>query len=215
MIIRLIDSEGDRMIRFLYVIFIFGMFVLSSGCSAGISGTVVDAETGKPIEGAVIHADWAMRKGVPGLQYSQDYAVAEAVTTKDGKFKVSGVMNPFVSPPTVVIYKKGYVAWRNDYIFPDVRHRAGFQWKGDNVIKLEPFKRYSHSRHLAFITIGLSINTSLRLYKAYLWEDSLATKEEELAEKKRIKKRAGEYTEEELWQEVVDELYSRDGVDRQ
>jgi hypothetical protein len=43
----------------------------------------------------------------------------------------------------------------------------------------------------------------------------LATKEEELAEKKRIKKRAGEYTEEELWQEVVDELYSRDGVDRQ
>ncbi len=202
------------MIRFLYVILIFGMFVLNSGCSAGISGTVVDAETGKPIEGAVIHADWAMRKGVPGLQYSQDYAVAEAVTTKNGNFRVSGVMNPFVSPPTVVIYKKGYVAWRNDYIFPDYQHRTGFEWKGNNVIKLEPFKRYSHSRHVLFLGGGLSMNASFKLAQAYAWEDSLASKEEEIAREKRKEKKPGEYTEKEFWQEVVDEVYSQKEADK-
>ncbi len=183
------------------------MFVLNSACSSRISGTVIDAETGKPIEGAVIHADWAMRKGVPGLQYSQDYAVAESVSDNEGKFKVSGVINPFVSPPTVVIYKKGYVAWRNDYIFPDYQHREGSEWKGGRVIKLERFKNYSHSKHEAFITMALSINSSLKLYKAYSWEDILATKEEELARERWANKKDSGYTEKEIWKEVIDELY--------
>ena len=170
-------------------------------------GTVIDAKTGQPIEDAVIHVDWAIKKGVSGLQYEKDYAVAETVTDINGKFKVSGVLNPFVSPPTVVIYKKGYVAWRNDYIFPDYQHRAGFEWKGDKVINLEPFKRYSHSQHVLFLRSGLSLNASSKLSQAYAWEDSLATKEEELAAYKRKKKGASKYTEKELWQEVIDELY--------
>lgn len=196
----------------MYLILIFGMLFLNSGCSSRILGTVIDVETGKPIEGAVIHADWAMRKGIPGLQYSQDYAVAEAVTDKNGKFKVTGVFNPFVSPPTVVIYKKGYVAWRNDYIFPDYRHREGFEWKGGKLINLERFKDYSHSKHEAFITMGLSINTSLKLFKAYSWEDNLASKEEELAREKWANRKDSGYTEKEIWKEVVDELYPQAGI---
>ena len=46
------------------------VFMVGS-CSAEITGTVVDAETGKPIEGAVILVEWTMTKGVPGMSHTK------------------------------------------------------------------------------------------------------------------------------------------------
>ena len=42
-----------------------------TNCSAEITGTVVDAETGKPIEGAVVLVEWTMTKGVPGMSHTE------------------------------------------------------------------------------------------------------------------------------------------------
>lgn len=153
-------------IRYLLVIL---MLFLAAGCYATITGTIVDTETGQPIEGAVVLAEWTVTKGV-GLTYTDPYKVIEAVTDKEGKVTISGVFNPLVNPPRVTIYKKGYVAWNNEYVFPKWEKRKNFEWMEGTIIKLEPFKEiYSRSEHVYFLHNvthwGKLIN------EAYRWEE--------------------------------------------
>lgn len=194
------------------LIIFLSLTLLLPSCSGGMSGTVTDAETGKPLEDAVVFVEWTKTKGGwTGLGYKETYKIVEKTTDKDGKFRVFGVLSPFVNPPTIVIYIKGYVAWRNDYIFPIDKKRQDFRWENGYEFKLEPFKKYSHSRHILFFSGDLSLS-STKLEKAYSWEISLARKEEEIAREKRKLKKTGEYTEEVLWKEIVDELYSQEGA---
>jgi hypothetical protein len=161
------------------------MFFLS-GCSGSISGTVVDAETGLPIEGAVVLVEWTKTKGMPGLTYGETYKTVEAVTKKDGIFRISGVLNPFVNSPIIVVYKKGYVAWSNNYIFPSWKRREEFKYESGLTIKLEEFKKeYSLADHVSFISsAAVSGSGGHSLDAAYLWERDLARKE---AEKGKVK----------------------------
>jgi len=129
---------------------------LTNGCYGAISGTVVDATTGKPIEGAVILIEWNIAKGLPGMTYHEAYKVIEGETDKDGKFALSGTYNPLVDPPYVVVCKDGYVAWRNDYIFPGWGKRTDFKYKRGIIIKLDHFDEgLSHDEHHSFMRTGL------------------------------------------------------------
>jgi hypothetical protein len=134
---------------------------LTSGCYSPITGTVVDAETGKPIEGAVVLVEWTKRKGFLVDYHTESVKVVEVLSDKDGKVRISGVLVPFVDPPDMTVYKKGYVAWSNRSIFMD-GERKDFVWNNGAVFKLEKFKpEYSYVKHRAFITasINLSINS--------------------------------------------------------
>ncbi|GBE53868.1 hypothetical protein BMS3Bbin15_00014 [archaeon BMS3Bbin15] len=198
-----------------HIVFAIILIFLTSGCYAWMTGIVVDAETGKPIDGAVVLVEWTYTSGKwMGLRSTSSYKVVERVTDKEGKFTVSGVFNPLVNPPTVVVYKKGYVAWRSDFIFPDYRKREEFQWKNNYMFKLERFKKiYSHSRHISFLSSsGLSLS-STKLEHAHSWEIPYAREEERLVRKKRNTQKKGEYTEKEIWREVVEELYFQKGED--
>lgn len=177
-----------------------------TGCYGPMTGTVVDAETGNPIEDAIVYVEWTVTTGLPGLKSANTYAVTEKVTDKNGKFTIVGVLNPMVNRPVVVVYKKGYVAWRSDYIFPDYAHRMDFEWKRNYIFRLDNYKNYSHSRHILFLRGGLSL-ASTKLEQAYIWEDPFASKEEELLRQKRQAKKLGTYTEKEMWNEIVRELY--------
>lgn len=151
------------------------------GCYATITGTVVDAETGQPIEGAVVLAEWSITKGL-GLTYSKSYEVVEAVTDKEGKVTVSGLFNPLVNHPSVTVYRKGYVAWNNQYIFPDRKRRLDFKWSNDYVFRLEKFRpEYSHIKHVNFIDDTIFSYTTnerkLLIIKAYEWERKKASEE--------------------------------------
>lgn len=92
---------------------------LLSGCYPGISGKVVDGVTGNPLEGAVVLAQWSKSGGLPGLIHHNLYKIEETETDKEGNFSISGVYDPFVDPPKMVIYKKGFIPWRNDRDFKD------------------------------------------------------------------------------------------------
>lgn len=162
--------------------------LLNSGCYASMSGTVIDAETGKPIEGAVILVEWTYTSGKwIGLRTTSSYKVVEVITDKEGKFKVSGVVNPFVNTPEVTIYKKGYVCWSSRIIFPDYRNRTDFIWGKTYTFKLEHFKpEYSYIEHTSFI--GSAINSGLGEKKlmedAYYWEELEASKERDKRRRK-------------------------------
>lgn len=177
----------------------------------GISGTVVDAETGQPVEGAVIHVEWTTTKGVPGQSYTQDYKISETSTNSEGKFRIFGVLNPLANLPIIVIYKRRYVAWRNDYIFPDYKRRNDVQRTNKYFVELERFRpTYSHSRHLSFLKSGGLTISSAQLSLALSWEASLANKEERLLRKK-IEKTEAAQDQDKLWQEIIQELYLKKG----
>src|SRR3989304_86240 len=170
-------------------ILLFSLFVitlLNSSCYGEITGTVVDAETGKPIEGAVVLVEWTIIKGLPGMNYTESYKVVEVVTDKDGSFTVSGVSNPLVNrPPHLVVYKKGYIAWNNQYIFPTWKQRKDFNIRSGMEIRLEQFKEgFSHYDHFSFISSGAVSGSGGKLLEdAYLWERILGMKEIEKRKK--------------------------------
>ena len=119
------------------------------GCYPGISGVVVDAETHKPIEGAVVLAQWTKTHGI-GDPWHSVYKIIETETDFEGKFILSGVYNPTVDKPTLVIIKRGYVAWRNDIVFPGYTKRMDcLEWKSGYRYALATYTssldRYVHS----------------------------------------------------------------------
>lgn len=166
------------------------LIVINSGCSASaseISGTVVDAETGKPIEGAFVLAQWTKTKGLPGQTYHEVYKIVEAESDKNGSFAIEGTYNPLVDPPDIVVYKAGYVAWRNDYVFPGWRKRTDFKFKKGMTIQLEKFREgYSREEHSDFIDhgiIGADLNLTPKYSKAQSEEHKKAMREIEQKKK--------------------------------
>lgn len=152
-----------------YVFLTLFLLLVTSGCYTTITGKVVDAETGKPIEGAVVNVEWTVTKGF-GNTYKESYKVIEAVTDKDGKVTISGVFNPFVDPPSVTFYKKGYVAWNNKFIFPNFQKRKDFTWSEGMQIKMDIFKKeFSRVEHVEFLHT-ITHNGKL-IYDAYRWEE--------------------------------------------
>lgn len=198
-------------------LWILGLFLLLSACYGGIPGKVVDAETGKPIEGAVVLVEWDIIKGF-GLSYTERYKVFETVTNEDGWFTFPGVLNPLVNSPNLVIYKKGYFGWREDYTFPDYREKH-FRWTSGCVFRLERFVRGClHNRHLSFIGGGIGSlgEVASKLDQAASWERLLAQKESRLYGKKLKRlppdwKSYDQYTieglQKQIWKEVAQELY--------
>ena len=138
-------------------IFILAVLVLLSGCYPGINGKVVDGVNGNPLEGALVLAQWTMTSGLPGLTHHSVYKIEETETNKEGKFSISGVYNPFVDPPAMVIYKKGFVPWRNDRNFmnPTWEQYDEIIWKNDMTYRLEVWKAgYSKMRLSDFVGVG-------------------------------------------------------------
>jgi len=166
-----------------YIFLLTMTLFIVSGCSGSIGGTVVDADTGQPVEGAVVLAEWTRTSGKwIGLRATDSYKVVETITDKAGKFSVRGVLNPLVDPPHLTIYKKGYVAWNNEFIFPDYKKRRDFILQNGYIIKMEKFnEEYSYDKHEDFIMTcihsSLNIESKKKFLDASKWEEELALQE--------------------------------------
>ena len=156
------------------------LFSLAGICNAEITGTVVDAETGKPIEGAVVLVEWTITKGMPGMSHTESYKIIEGLTDKTGEIKILEIHNPLTNQPYITIYKKGYVTWNSEYIFPNYKKRTDFQRKEINVFKLEKFAlEYKYQSHVSFIhhVIRLGVGEKKMMTEAIEWEESKAFEE--------------------------------------
>jgi len=152
-----------------------------------IRGTVLDADTGKPIEKAAVHICWGRTRGLPGMSYYQQIEAAEDLTDAEGLFTVPKY-STLLKEYDMAVYKRGFVCWSSDDIFPTYEKRKDFKLKDGMVIKLERFKEeYSKEKHVNFTTIS-SINRKM----PGLFDDAIKSERElsyEEAQRNRREKR--------------------------
>ena len=130
-----------------------------TGCATTLRGQVLDAQTGQPIPGAVILGVWTKGGGVPGLAHTDLVGVREAETDGEGRFELEGVSGWLLDEKKITIYKFGYVAWSNQYIFPTFNRRE--ETGVPPQVRLDPFPPGgNHREHMGFISMATSSSLS-------------------------------------------------------
>ncbi len=131
--------------------------VVPGDLAGPFDGQVVDAQSGKPIEGAAVLGSWAFETGDGSLPGPATARSTLTQTDADGRYRIgrlSELSDGRLQRFTLIVYKQGYVAWRSDRRFDDFSRRHDFAQSG-NVAKLDLFGAdLSHVRHLRFIGAG-------------------------------------------------------------
>lgn len=124
------------------------------------TGRVVDATTHAAISGALIYAAWTFERGT-GL--TEPAGAKEFVGSTDaaGNYKVPRLdqlpRGTRVTEFTLLIYKRGFIAYRSDRRFSDLGPRMDFA-QTDNQVLMERWRSdLSHARHLRFVGAGTAV----------------------------------------------------------
>ncbi len=151
--------------------------VLAGRLEGPFTGRVMAAGTKKPLSGAVVVVTWIYRRGV-GVAAPSGYVRASVRTDIDGRYRVpslrrlgrfglvamsvGGVVVPaprkagpggtgVLTGVRLLVYKRGFVAYRSDRVFPEGRRRLDFV-QYDNRVMLHRFSdNISRVAHLRFI----------------------------------------------------------------
>jgi hypothetical protein len=124
------------------------------------AGRVVDATTHAPIAGALIYAAWTFERGT-GLAEPAGSKEFVGSTDAGGNYKVPKLdrlpRGTRATDFTLLIYKRGFIAYRSDRRFTDLGLRMDFA-QLDNQVLLERWRNeLSHSRHLRFVGAGTAV----------------------------------------------------------
>lgn len=128
-------------------------------------GVVIDADSERPIAGALVAASWAFERGV-GLQAPLGSREVVTETGADGRYQIARLQNLPSGMSTrirrfsLIVYHRGHVAWRSDRRFPGREARRDFSQRG-NRVKLEKWQpTFLHSEHLVFLGGGGRVRTA-------------------------------------------------------
>jgi len=148
------------------------------------TATVIDDETGKPIEGAVAIAIWRGRTGDCALMEGLLVGcwgvkrIEEVVSDKDGVLNISDFWKTTKDPgsfgtaynPRLTVYKFGYVCWDHQRIFqPNYKwgNRTDFD-KNNRIVRLKKWPEgFPYKEHLSFmsgVTNGDASNSQYKLF---------------------------------------------------
>ncbi len=123
-------------------------------------GRVVDATTKAPIAGALVYGAWTLERGAA---LPEPAGAKEFVGSTDaaGYYKVPA-LGPLprgvrVTEFTLLIYKRGFIAYRSDRRFADLGPRMDFAQRANQVL-LERWRNdLSEARHLRFVGSGTAV----------------------------------------------------------
>jgi hypothetical protein len=128
--------------------------------SGPFNGRVLDATTHQPVAGALVYGAWALERGA-GL--TEPAGAREFVGSTDaaGYYSVPSLgglpRGARVVEFTLLVYKRGYVAYRSDRRFSDLGPRMDFAQR-DNQVLLDRWSTdLSHARHLRFVGAGTAV----------------------------------------------------------
>jgi hypothetical protein len=124
------------------------------------TGRVLDATTKAPIAGALVYAAWTLERGSALPEPAGSREVVGS-TDAGGNYKIGTVPSlpkgVRVTDFTILVYKRGYVAYRSDRRFHDLGPRMDFA-QGANQVLLERWRNeLSHARHLRFVGSGTAV----------------------------------------------------------
>lgn len=105
-----------------FISFVLLLSLFLCGCAASSTTfRILDAETKKPIEGAVALAEWiGGRRMAVIAEPTQAYTTeaVEAVSDSEGKFTIPGVAGSLaMQTPHLKVYKPGYAGWDSRRIY--------------------------------------------------------------------------------------------------
>jgi len=107
--------------------------------SIGPTAIVIDAETGKPVEGAVALAQWYRFAGSIPEGGAQAFDRAkESYSDKDGKVFIDAFWGLYFLKPSLTVYKPGYVLWNSKWLCPTLKKRFDFD-ENNRTVKLLKF----------------------------------------------------------------------------
>lgn len=125
-------------------------------------GIVVDADTDRPVGGALVSGAWAFERGV-GFQAPAGAQEIVVETGADGRYQLPRIddlptgLSARVRRFTLIVYHRGHVGWRSDRLFPDRESRHDFSQRG-NRVRLERWQpSYRHAEHVVFLGGGARI----------------------------------------------------------
>jgi hypothetical protein len=128
-------------------------------------GVILDADSERPVAGAVVAGSWAFERGI-GLQgplASREVVVESGV---DGRYVIPRLDDLPGGPSTrlrrftLIVYRRGHVAWRSDRRFADRGERRDFSQHG-NRVHLEKWQPgYRHAQHLVFLGGGAGVRAA-------------------------------------------------------
>lgn len=120
-------------------------------------GRVVDADTEKPIEKATIWCSWAFSRGL-GSPAPEAVRTTRVLTDPDGRYRIPRLkalpigLSTQLARFTLVVYRRGYVAYRHDRRYGATRTRRSSFSQFANVVKLTRWSpELSHARHMLFV----------------------------------------------------------------
>lgn len=157
--------------------------------------TVVDAESGEPIEGAVAIAIWRKHSIKERAWWEGGTMVVvkikEAVSDKEGNIYIDGFWGWYIAKnryPRLTIYKPGYVCWDQKNIYNDGL-RTDFD-KDHRIARMEKwpdgFSFVRHSSFVSGVTFGDIYDAPRRIFtEAYDFERSFRIKEANEISRKR------------------------------
>jgi hypothetical protein len=124
------------------------------------NGRVVDATTHAPIAGALVYASWTFERGT-GLAEPAGAKDFVGSTDAAGNYKVPKLdrlpHGTRATEFTLLVYKRGFIAYRSDRRFTDLGLRMDFA-QSDNQVLLERWRNeLSHARHLRFVGAGTAV----------------------------------------------------------
>jgi hypothetical protein len=128
-------------------------------------GIVLDADTDRPVVGALVAASWAFERGI-GLQAPAGARELVVESGADGRYSIPrltdlpGGASTRVRRFTLIVYRRGHVAWRSDRRFPDRGARTDFSQRG-NKVHLEKWQPgWKHAEHLVFLGGGPKVKAA-------------------------------------------------------
>jgi hypothetical protein len=124
------------------------------------NGRVVDATTKSPIAGALVYATWTLERG-SGLPEPAGAKEFVASTDAAGYYKIPKLAKLArgvrVADFSMLVYKRGFVAYRSDRRFSDLGPRMDFAQLANQVLLERWSNELSHARHLRFVGGGEAV----------------------------------------------------------
>ncbi len=122
-------------------------------------GKVSDASTGDPVAGALVYGSWTYQDGGAAGQPA-GFREAVASTDSNGRYLLKKPKAPPAAKLVnfhLVIYKRGYVAYRSDRRFSDLGPKFDFAQHHNVAVLQRWHSELSHARHLRYVGGGAAI----------------------------------------------------------